>query len=297
MCMKAVVWSTPMLCFSANIIVFGMVPPCFAGAFLQTDEQILQPIDGTVAPAVISEGASEIRTAAEDEPDPCGTDCVENVAPEEFLGRRVYRIDDMLFSAERVKQLGGFSANLWTNGDVYYAFDGKLSDKEKSRWLVGTQAWEVKTKNVTFHDITNEDRTKYPAWVLVQDGGAISSSGVGMGKYEVNIGDWTDDRAILHEIGHVLGLIHEHQRSDRCEFVTVDMNNCNRPPDFCRHTKSTNITDYDFASVMHYARDTGAKTMDDVIVPLPPYIQWLKTMGLDPAISLLDVEAIDKAYP
>ena len=64
---------------------------------------------------------------------------------------------------------------------------------------------------------------------------------------------------VMHEIGHALGLFHEHQRSDRTGFVTVDpsvVNNINyRIPN-----NGLPVGAYDCGSIMHYGVIAGAIT-------------------------------------
>jgi hypothetical protein len=61
---------------------------------------------------------------------------------------------------------------------------------------------------------------------------------------------------IAHELGHAIGLIHEHQRPDRNEFITVDRT-CIRPGDrpSYKRAKAANVVElgpYDYDSIMHY---------------------------------------------
>lgn len=62
---------------------------------------------------------------------------------------------------------------------------------------------------------------------------------------------------IIHEIGHVLGLVHEHQRPDRDTWVYLDpgANGCKsdfqRSP-FTRFPTSRVLTEYDYDSIMTY---------------------------------------------
>lgn len=75
----------------------------------------------------------------------------------------------------------------------------------------------------------------------------------------------------LHELGHVLGLVHEHQRVDRDEFVEVLWGNVSDPEpgnvNWVRLDDSdTQGLPYDPNSVMHYGSDwqaeAGTRTME-----------------------------------
>lgn len=58
----------------------------------------------------------------------------------------------------------------------------------------------------------------------------------------------------LHEISHVIGLIHEHQRSDRDLYVRIDPND--KDPNWIRLPESVNQgLPYDGSSITHYGLD------------------------------------------
>ncbi|CEF59720.1 Astacin-like metalloendopeptidase [Strongyloides ratti] len=62
---------------------------------------------------------------------------------------------------------------------------------------------------------------------------------------------------ILHEIGHALGLVHEHTRKDRDKYVTIHYNNMysSENVNFKIHkfnAYKSYSTSYDFSSLMHY---------------------------------------------
>jgi len=70
-------------------------------------------------------------------------------------------------------------------------------------------------------------RTNQANYVTANDGGAGLSGGnasVGMigGQQFINIGATSWNRGtLIHEIGHTLGLVHEHQRSNRDAYVQI----------------------------------------------------------------------------
>ena len=66
----------------------------------------------------------------------------------------------------------------------------------------------------------------------------------------------------LHELGHVLGLHHEHTRYDRDDYIEVFPENVHfglGPAFFAIEPRRDDVRPYDFASVMHYAPDQLAK--------------------------------------
>lgn len=87
---------------------------------------------------------------------------------------------------------------------------------------------------------------------------------------------------VVHEIGHAVGLLHEHLRSDRDDYVTIRWENvapgricgfCIRAQehgcDQCELKAGRPVGEYDFDSVMHYFANQGA--IDDsqpTIVPV-----------------------------
>ena len=71
---------------------------------------------------------------------------------------------------------------------------------------------------------------------------------------------------IAHEIGHVLGLGHEHSRGDRDYFITIVWSNIDGPKQFCRalwDLRALANTTYNYDSIMHYAPDRAVKRSTD----------------------------------
>ena len=107
---------------------------------------------------------------------------------------------------------------------------------------------------------------------------------------------------VLHELGHALGLTHEHQRPDRDDYVQVLAQNVADP--FLGIGKKLNFakqsaeayTPYDFFSIMHYSRKATSKNGQDTLVPRPGFEHLIDVMGRATRLSDLDREAISAMY-
>ena len=100
-------------------------------------------------------------------------------------------------------------------------------------------------------------------YVRVQNSSG-NSSYIGMigGSQSMNIADWGYLYVIAHEIGHALGLIHEHERSNRDNYINILYANIQsgRESNFDLESGSVWYGVYDFDSVMHYQEMTSAAT-------------------------------------
>ncbi|HWD19609.1 MAG TPA: M12 family metallopeptidase [Verrucomicrobiae bacterium] len=193
----------------------------------------------------------------------------------------------------------------WTGGNVYYTFSTNAGE------AVPLFAQKV------FHDCAQEwaavanlhffPRTTEPNYVLItqQDGLSGGQSTVGMigGQQMLAIGPTSWNHAtVCHELGHTLGLLHEHQRFDRDNYVTILSNNVEAGElgNFVLLPNSRTNGPYDFLSVMHYSRSSFSIDPNnlDTIEPLPAYEQFINIMGeqFDPVLSVLDRAGMAAIY-
>lgn len=223
------------------------------------------------------------------------------LAPGELL------IDDMIFDAARFERrpetsgpLGGsfesFSARPWEFGYVPITFSGDISDVDRARFFAACELW--RSSGVACVDRTNE-----PAWVNVQRSGDGCFAKVGMGAagpQVINLatGCWVQG-IIAHEIGHALGLIHEHQRPDRDTYVTINFDNVedDAASNFTRIVTGRMWGSYDFGSLMHYSKTAFAKTTGlETITPKPEFAQQAANIGQRSRVSDGDAAAVTSIY-
>ena len=188
----------------------------------------------------------------------------------------------------------------WTGGNVYYAFDASVAPTNQKVFLDCCAEW------ATFANLRFIPRTSQTNYILVTNNptlnGGVSAVGMSGGAQLLQIGPsaWNHP-TVCHDLGHALGMCHEHQRSDRNSYVTINTNNIlsGNLPDFVLLTSSTNKGPYDFLSVMHYGRNFfSVSPTSNTIVPLPAYSQYLNVMGqrFDPVLSTNDRAGMAQIY-
>jgi hypothetical protein len=217
-------------------------------------------------------------------------------------GRTYAEVDDMLFWVrEGADPESALTGNRWTNGIVYYVFDAAVSNIHRQNWRNAAAAWSA-VAPLIFTEGTGTGN-----YIYVQNGSG-NNSYVGMigGRQLMNIFNWTERYVIAHEIGHALGLIHEHQRSGRDSYVTINYSNIQSGYQYAFGiVGSTNYGPYDFDSVMHYNKCafstdcppgfSCACTHYAITVP-PPNAQWQNLIGQHDHLSQLDGAGMAQRY-
>jgi parallel beta-helix repeat protein len=192
------------------------------------------------------------------------------------------------------------SISTWPDGDIYYSFSNNVSAVEQQAFLDGAEEWAM---FANLHFIPWTTQANYVTIFLGQglEGGESEVGMVG-GQQFLQIGPNSWNRpTICHEIGHTLGLVHEQQRSDRDNYVTILTNNIlpGQEGNFIELPNSQNETPYDFLSIMEYSRnELSVSPSIDTIEPLPAYTNFINIMGVqfDPVLSVSDRAGMAAVY-
>jgi hypothetical protein len=228
-------------------------------------------------------------------------------------------VDDMLLTPEQLatltalpasrRQANIYGLNLrfgyWDWGVIPYEFAPNFSDAERQRIRAAMDLWGrvapvtfvPRTTQTGFLAVTRDEvidtTTASPCF------GAVGQVGYGR-MQRVNLGGTCSlsSRTILHELGHVVGLHHEHQRADRDNYITIDIGNVTPNIRFAYDKYNFALAGpYDFLSIMHY--EPFASALDrsrPVIVPHPQYQSLIGQIGRLPEPSDTDHNVVALLY-
>ena len=182
----------------------------------------------------------------------------------------------------------------WPDGIVPYLAPTVNSPIQQKNIELAIEHWMERTR-ITFVERTEENADKYPHYLRFANSNSCASY-VGMqgGEQSIMVSDGCTLGSIVHEIGHALGLFHEHTRSDRDNFVQIDWSQIIEGKDInfnLQNAGTDDLGEYDYGSIMHYGEyffsSTGAPT---IIVPTGTEV------GQRVALSDTDAASIDKMY-
>jgi len=171
-----------------------------------------------------------------------------------------------LLGSEESISLGAFGVmmeeRLWPEGIIRYDFEPDLDSRLVQAFEAGVKAWNEKTK----YTWVRKDADSSVYHVLVKrwyKGGGLSSVGrspeSGKQYQEVLLDLDCLSRCLKHEMGHVMGLWHEHSRPDRDKYIEVHFENiaAEDQGNFAtiNLTQSQVFSEFDINSIMLYGSE------------------------------------------
>ncbi|MGC5778816.1 M12 family metallopeptidase [Methylobacterium sp. NFXW15] len=191
-----------------------------------------------------------------------------------------------------------FSGRVWKDGKVVYAFDDGISTSQKEMFRKACGLWEVPGKLKCVERISESNFVVVSK--IAPDGVIAGQSVVGMpsGVGHMDIVDW-NMQTLVHEIGHMIGKAHEHQRSDAAQYIDIHLENTSGSESVKYNllpSSTRNHNPIDFDSCMFYFDTAFSKNGQRTIVLKSPYSAYQNKIGKAEKPSKVDKEDISFEY-
>lgn len=204
------------------------------------------------------------------------------------IGNGIFKCDsvyvyqgDMMITEEHAMSFVGTKAGCWSsqvkywpNNTVYYTYAAGFSKSTEVQDAIAE--WQNKTSITFVNGTGNGNYIEF----FHNDSKPGNWSYVGLqgGKQQICLTRTCSAGTVMHEIGHAVGLVHEHCRNDRDSYVTIHYANIEEGHlhNFDKYSPGeiTDVGTFDFGSIMLYGSKDFSKnnnvtltTKDGLSVP------------------------------
>ena len=211
---------------------------------------------------------------------------IEDLEPEPPLAESAKSVDQPPRSR---RDLSPRQDKLWPEGIVPYLIDTDISDEQRQNIEEAIRTWNEET---VLSLVARSTEPNFVRFSNVASGYCRSRIGMVGGEQQISIPPTgCTVNTFAHEIGHAVGLWHEHQREDRDDFVTVLAENVQPHRWGEMGAKHPALGPYDYASVMHYSPRGVAWNRGEVFETIPPGMS-IPSAGL----SAGDIDGVARLY-
>jgi len=180
----------------------------------------------------------------------------------------------------------------WENATIPYE-TGNFSNAEIQK--INEAAKHI-SDNTNLCVVPRTNETDY-VFVKSSDSGCSSVVGKIGGQQFITLSQGCSFGSTVHEFLHAAGVYHEQSRSDRDEYISININNVRDGSERNFDKRETNATDYgsyNYESIMHYGNFAFAvNSQTPTIVTIPPGIP----IGQRDGLSSGDILTLNTIYP
>lgn len=182
----------------------------------------------------------------------------------------------------------------WVDGIVYYELAGTLAAADVQKVRDAVAHWN-QFSTLRFTERTAALQSTQPDYILFEpSSGCASWVGKIGGEQAIWVGETCTAGSVIHEIGHAVGLFHEHTRTDRDNFINVELTNVIAGKEFNFDVMDVGADDigvYDYGSIMHYGPSFFSRNGQSTIT-VPDGVE----IGQRLALSLNDLASVNLMY-
>ncbi|MEO5925581.1 MAG: M12 family metallopeptidase [Bryobacteraceae bacterium] len=178
----------------------------------------------------------------------------------------------------------------WPGATLYYSIATGFPNPQ--RILDAVDHWNTNSPIKILPRVAESNYVQFVA----SSNSTFCASNIGMlgGRQTIQLGTSCPKGAIIHELGHALGLMHEQSRQDRNRWLTVLYENIDNTAylQFGQESNSRDVGYYDYGSIMHYSplgfSVDGNADLETVPGGIP--------IGQSVALSAGDIDNISRIY-
>ena len=175
-----------------------------------------------------------------------------------FQGDIVLSDEQLAESATANK--GGASFSRWPSGKIYYTVASNMGSINANKITSAVNEYNSKT-NTQWIPRTNQ--SNYVEFIFGSSSGSDGWAHIGYlgGKQTISLDQYISVGSVIHEMGHTVGLYHEHCRKDRDQYLSIQWANIQdgQAYNFNIYNSGTDIGPFNINSVMMYWPNSYSK--------------------------------------
>ncbi|MCL8535440.1 M12 family metallopeptidase [Chryseobacterium gallinarum] len=148
---------------------------------------------------------------------------------------------------------GGASYSLWPSGNIYYTIASNMGSINRDKIINAINQYNSYTNTKW---IARTNQSNYVQFIFGSQTGSDGWAHIGYrgGVQTISLDQYISVGSVIHEMGHTVGLYHEHTRQDRDQYVRILWDNIQsgQSYNFDKYTSGVDIGPFNINSVMMY---------------------------------------------